>query len=41
MYDSIMTLNMPGASRFEQVLTGSPWPSDHNLVFDRPPAALS
>ncbi|MFZ2015613.1 MAG: hypothetical protein WAV00_17490 [Nocardioides sp.] len=32
MYDSIMTLNMPGAVRFEQVLTGSPWPSDHNLV---------
>jgi hypothetical protein len=27
-----MTLNMPGASRFEQVLTGSPFPSDHNLV---------
>jgi endonuclease/exonuclease/phosphatase family metal-dependent hydrolase len=32
MYDSIMTLNMPGAQRFEQVLTGAPWPSDHNLV---------
>ena len=32
MYDSIMTLNLPGAQRFEQVLTGSPWPSDHNLV---------
>lgn len=32
MYDSIMTLNMPGASRWEQVLAGSPFPSDHNLV---------
>jgi endonuclease/exonuclease/phosphatase family metal-dependent hydrolase len=32
MYDTIMTLGMPGAQRFEQVLTGSPWPSDHNLV---------
>jgi endonuclease/exonuclease/phosphatase family metal-dependent hydrolase len=32
MYDSIMTLNLPGAQRFEQVLTGSPWPSDHNMV---------
>ena len=27
-----MTLNMPGAERCQQVLTGSPWPSDHNLV---------
>ena len=32
MFDSIMTLGMPGAARFEQVLTGSPWPSDHNMV---------
>lgn len=32
MYDTIMTLGMPGAQRFEQVMTGSPWPSDHNLV---------
>jgi endonuclease/exonuclease/phosphatase family metal-dependent hydrolase len=32
MYDTIMTLNMPGAQRFEQVMTPSPWPSDHNLV---------
>lgn len=32
IYDSIMTLNMPGAERCQQVLTGSPWPSDHNLV---------
>jgi endonuclease/exonuclease/phosphatase family metal-dependent hydrolase len=31
-YDTIMTLGMPGAVRFEQVMTGSPWPSDHNLV---------
>jgi endonuclease/exonuclease/phosphatase family metal-dependent hydrolase len=33
MLDSIMTLHMPGASRFEEVLTGSPYPSDHNLVY--------
>jgi endonuclease/exonuclease/phosphatase family metal-dependent hydrolase len=31
-YDTIMTLGMPGAVRFEQVMTGAPWPSDHNLV---------
>ena len=33
MYDTIMTLNMPGADLFKQVLTGAPGPSDHNLVF--------
>jgi endonuclease/exonuclease/phosphatase family metal-dependent hydrolase len=33
MYDVIMTLNMPGADRFEQVLTGAPWPSDHNMIY--------
>jgi endonuclease/exonuclease/phosphatase family metal-dependent hydrolase len=33
MYDTIMTLNMPGADSFKQVLTGDPGPSDHNLVF--------
>lgn len=33
MYDTIMTLNMPGADVFKQVLTGAPWPSDHNMVF--------
>jgi endonuclease/exonuclease/phosphatase family metal-dependent hydrolase len=32
LYDSIMTLGMRGATRFEQVLTGAPWPSDHNMV---------
>jgi endonuclease/exonuclease/phosphatase family metal-dependent hydrolase len=30
--DAIMTLGMPGATRFEQVITGGPYPSDHNLV---------
>jgi hypothetical protein len=33
MYDTIMTLRMPGADSFKQVLTGAPAPSDHNLVF--------
>jgi endonuclease/exonuclease/phosphatase family metal-dependent hydrolase len=33
MYDTIMTLHMPGADSFKQVLTGAPGPSDHNLVF--------
>jgi endonuclease/exonuclease/phosphatase family metal-dependent hydrolase len=33
MYDTIATLNLPGASLWKQVLTGSPWPSDHNMVF--------
>jgi endonuclease/exonuclease/phosphatase family metal-dependent hydrolase len=33
MYDTIMTLNLPGAHLWKQVLTGAPWPSDHNLVF--------
>ncbi len=34
MIDSIMTLHMPGASRFEEVLTGAgaPYPSDHNMI---------
>lgn len=32
-YDAILTLGMPGADRFEQVLTGAPYPSDHNMVF--------
>jgi endonuclease/exonuclease/phosphatase family metal-dependent hydrolase len=32
MYDSIMTLGMPGATRFEHVVTQAPFPSDHNLV---------
>jgi endonuclease/exonuclease/phosphatase family metal-dependent hydrolase len=33
MYDTIMTLNLPGASLWKQVLTGSPWPSDHNMIY--------
>jgi endonuclease/exonuclease/phosphatase family metal-dependent hydrolase len=33
MYDSIMTLNMPGADRFKQVLARAPGASDHNLIF--------
>ena len=33
MYDTIMTLHMPGADLWKQVLTGSPWPSDHNMIF--------
>ena len=33
MYDTIMTLHMPGADVWKQVLTGSPWPSDHNMIF--------
>ena len=33
MYDTIMTFNLPGADVFKQVLTGAPWPSDHNMVF--------
>jgi hypothetical protein len=33
MYDSILTLHMPGADLFQQVLTGAPGPSDHNLVY--------
>jgi hypothetical protein len=32
MFDSILTLNMPGADLFKQVLTDAPGPSDHNLV---------
>lgn len=30
--DAITTLGMPGADRFEIVRTGSPYPSDHNMV---------
>jgi endonuclease/exonuclease/phosphatase family metal-dependent hydrolase len=30
--DAITTLGMPGASRFEIVRTGSPYPSDHNMI---------
>ncbi|HEY3529211.1 MAG TPA: hypothetical protein VGK78_08675 [Nocardioides sp.] len=33
MYDTIMTLNMPGADLWKQVITGSPWPSDHNMIY--------
>jgi endonuclease/exonuclease/phosphatase family metal-dependent hydrolase len=33
MYDTIMTLNMPGADLWKEALTGAPWPSDHNMVF--------
>jgi hypothetical protein len=33
MYDTIMTLNMPGADVWKQVITGAPWPSDHNMVY--------
>jgi endonuclease/exonuclease/phosphatase family metal-dependent hydrolase len=33
MYDTIMTLNMPGADLFKQVLSRAPGPSDHNLIF--------
>lgn len=32
-YDTIFTLGMPGAQRFEQVITSGTYPSDHNLVF--------
>lgn len=30
--DAIMTLGMPGAHTFEEVITGGPYPSDHNMV---------
>jgi endonuclease/exonuclease/phosphatase family metal-dependent hydrolase len=33
MYDTVMTLGLPGADLWKQVLTGAPWPSDHNMVF--------
>jgi endonuclease/exonuclease/phosphatase family metal-dependent hydrolase len=33
MYDTIATLHLPGANLWKQVLTGAPWPSDHNMVF--------
>lgn len=32
MYDSILTLHMPGADQFKQVLATAPGASDHNLV---------
>jgi endonuclease/exonuclease/phosphatase family metal-dependent hydrolase len=32
MYDSVLTLNMPGADVSRQVLAAAPGPSDHNLV---------
>jgi endonuclease/exonuclease/phosphatase family metal-dependent hydrolase len=32
-YDTIFTLGMPGAQRFEQIITSGTYPSDHNLVF--------
>jgi endonuclease/exonuclease/phosphatase family metal-dependent hydrolase len=31
--DVIMTQGLQGASRFEEVRTGSPYPSDHNMVY--------
>jgi endonuclease/exonuclease/phosphatase family metal-dependent hydrolase len=33
MYDSIMTLHMPGADLWKQVIGGAPGASDHNLVY--------
>jgi endonuclease/exonuclease/phosphatase family metal-dependent hydrolase len=33
MYDTIMTLGMPGADLWKQVITKGPFPSDHNLVY--------
>lgn len=33
MYDTVMTLNLPGADLWKQVITGAPWPSDHNMIF--------
>jgi hypothetical protein len=33
MYDTIETLNMPGADLWKQVITRAPWPSDHNMIF--------
>jgi endonuclease/exonuclease/phosphatase family metal-dependent hydrolase len=33
LFDTIETLNLPGADRFKIVRTGQPWPSDHNMVF--------
>jgi endonuclease/exonuclease/phosphatase family metal-dependent hydrolase len=32
MYDSVLTLNMPGADLSKQMIAGAPGPSDHNLV---------
>jgi len=31
--DTVMTRNMPGAAVFKQVRTGTPWPSDHNMIY--------
>jgi hypothetical protein len=31
--DNILTWGMPGADQFTQVITGSPYPSDHNLIY--------
>jgi hypothetical protein len=33
LIDSLMTWGMPGASLFKQVMTGDPYPSDHNMIF--------
>jgi hypothetical protein len=33
MLDNILTWGMPGADLFTQVITGSPYPSDHNLIY--------
>jgi hypothetical protein len=30
--DAILTRGMPGANKFEEVITGAPYPSDHNMV---------
>jgi endonuclease/exonuclease/phosphatase family metal-dependent hydrolase len=35
MYDTIVTLGMPGADLWKQKLTGRPGASDHNLVFTK------
>jgi endonuclease/exonuclease/phosphatase family metal-dependent hydrolase len=32
MLDSILTLHLPGATHFKQWRTGTPYPSDHNLI---------
>jgi hypothetical protein len=33
MLDNILTWGIPGADLFTQVITGSPYPSDHNLIY--------
>ncbi len=33
MYDSIESLGMTGADAWKQLVTGSPWPSDHNMIY--------